>query len=135
MALLTIILSIPIVIILQTLLDGYASNYPGSRGFQDDIKEKNDEGKEGEKSENAEIDLKIKIEKEKDKTNIASKLRNSTRESAFGEQIKRGIIKGSASTTLSPSEISQTAYAGKHSLITIHLFDTVSIYFYFLRFF
>lgn len=103
-ALLSAIMSIPILIMLNKSLDRYSGNWPGSRGFEDDLNEVK-KGKEiGGASKRKRDDVHVPT--------VAEKLRNSTRESAFGEEIKKGLLSGSAIDVASDPNISQIAYTG-----------------------
>ena len=89
---------------LNMTLNRYGSNWPSSRGFEDDfynVKKREEEGKAG----------KLKRDDVRG-SSVAEMLRNSTRESAFAEEIKNGIMKGTATDTNTPSDISQIAYTG-----------------------
>jgi hypothetical protein len=102
-ALLTTILSAPLLVAVTYVLDTYASTWPGSRGIEDDVgKEKVSEGeKNGEKSEeNVELD-------------IAAQLRNSTRKSEFQEVIKKAVLRGGMAGKDPTAELVKFAYAGK----------------------
>ena len=111
-ALLTVILSIPILLFLNYLLNGYASNYPGSRSLDDEVSEKE------------EIDSKNPSKKSSTPNTTATELlRNSTSPSAFGAELKKGLPAGNTVDYRSINIISQTSYAGKSR----HSFDLNSI--------
>jgi FtsZ-interacting cell division protein ZipA len=112
-SLLTLLLSVPLIILVHLLIDKYASRWPGSRGFEDDItKEMN---KEKEKEEGEEEDT--KRSKSKD---AASTLWNSACKSEFGEVVKRSVpIEATAGVDAHVGQ-SQMAYAGKPTA-SLHL--------------
>ena len=102
-ALLTVILSIPLLLFVNYLLNGYASNYPGSRGLHDEVV--------------AEEEMASKNHSQKcsaPNTTAAELLRNSTASSAFGVELKKGLPAGNAVDYRSINFISQTSYAGKN---------------------
>jgi hypothetical protein len=103
-ALLTAILSTPLLVAVTFVLDTYASTWPGSRGVEDDvskIEEDLDDDKTCEKSDEiAEPDT-------------AAVLRNSTRKSEFGDVIKRAVLRGGTAGKDTAAEIAQLAYAGE----------------------
>ena len=102
-ALLTTILSIPILFLLKYLINGYASNYPGSRNLEDEV---------GEEEEMA-----SKNPSKKSSTpnaTAAEILRNSTSFSAFGAELKKGLPAGNAVDYRSINITSQFSYAGKN---------------------
>ena len=105
-ALLTTILSMPILLLLNYLLNGYASNYPGSRGLDDKV------------GEEEEIDG-TNPSKKSSTSNItaAEILRNSTSSAAFGAELKKGLPAGNTVDYRSINITSQISYAGenKHS--------------------
>ena len=82
----------------------YASNYPGSRGFEDDMKLKLDNEK---KNKNTEDD----VESPRPKS-VAEKLRNSEHVSPFGLVIDKGRTAGHAVEHNTADTIAQIAYAG-----------------------
>ena len=86
---------------LKKALDRYASNRPGSRSFEDDLV---DVGKSAEGGKNNQSHIQT--------SSVAEELRNSRCESAFADEIKRGISRGTAVDTNTASDISQIAYAG-----------------------
>ena len=103
-ALLSAIMSIPVLIMLKTTLDRYGCNWPGSRGFEDDLINVKKVGERGDLGKNKRIDVR--------QISVAEKLRNSTRESAFGEEIKKRLLSGSAIDVASDPNISQIVYTG-----------------------
>ena len=103
-ALLSAIMSIPILIMLNKSLDRYSGNWPGSRGFEDDLDEATKGEEIGKARKSERVDIRV--------SNVAEKLRNSTRESAFGEEIKKGLLSGSAIDVASDPNTSQIAYTG-----------------------
>ena len=118
-ALLTTILSVPILILLNYLLNGYASNYPGSRSLDDEI------GKEDE------IDG-TNPSKKSSTSNItaAEILRNSMSSSAFGAKLRKGLPAGDTVDYRSINITSQNSYAGKREQSFDHksfLVDTSSV--------
>ena len=112
-ALLTTILSIPILLVLNYLLNGYASNYPGSRGIHD---------KAGEEEEIATKKKPFKISSAPSIT-AAEILRNSASSSAFGAELKKGLPTGITVNYWSINITSQFSYAGKSK----HSFDLDSL--------
>ena len=106
-ALLTAIMSIPILTMLNMALDRYANNRPGSRSFEDDLV---DVGKSAEGGKNNQSHIQT--------SSVAKELRNSRFESAFADEIKRGISRGTAVDTNTASDISQIAYAGTLLAVT-----------------
>jgi hypothetical protein len=103
-ALLTAILSTPLLVAVTYVLDTYASTWPGSRGVEDDVG-KIEEDLEGEKTDE-------KSEKTGE-LDTAAVLRNSTRKSEFGEVIKRAVLNGGMSGKDTAAEIAQLAYTGE----------------------
>lgn len=103
-ALLTAVMSIPFIVIIEFVLEGSASNVPGSRGFEDDI--------------NFEKEEKIKEAEAFQKLNSSNELLKTSRQSAFGEMIKKGVLSGGASKKVSSSEVAQMAYAGEFEWMT-----------------
>ena len=103
-SLLTLILSVPLIILVHLLIDKYASRWPGSRGFEDDITdEMSKEKEEGEEDD-------TKHSKNKD---AASMLWNSACKSEFGEAVKSSVpIEATAGVDAHVGQ-SQMAYAGK----------------------
>ena len=100
-ALLTTILSIPILFLLKYLINGYASNYPGSRSLHDEV------------GEEEEIESKNPSKKSSTpKTTAAEILRNSTSSSAFGEELRKGLPAGNAVDYRSINITTQNSYAG-----------------------
>ena len=98
MALLTTFLSIPILLLLRYLLDGYASRWPG-RGAADEFEVG---GKQP-----------VKDQAHRDTTlnaAIADVRRNS---SAFGREVKKGMPARDSIDWSTAGTISQMAYAGK----------------------
>ena len=104
MSLLTLILSVPLIIVVHLLIDNYASRWPGSRGFEDDITEElSKEKEEGEDDD-------TKHSKNKD---AASMLWDSACKSEFGEVVKSSVpIEATAGVDAHVGQ-SQMAYAGK----------------------
>ena len=86
---------------LNMALDRYANNWPGSRCFEDDLR---DVRKSAEESKNNRSNIQT--------SSVAEELRNSRCESAFADEIKRGMSRGTAIDTNSASDISQIVYAG-----------------------
>ena len=82
-ALLTTLLSIPILLLLNYLLNGYASNYPGSRGLHDEIGEEEEMASKNPSKKSSTVN-----------TTSAEILRNSTSSSAFGEELRKGLPAG-----------------------------------------
>ena len=115
-------MSIPILVMLNMTLNRYGSNWPGKRGFEDDFdneKKVKEEGKVGKFKRN-----------NVNGSTVAEILRNSTCESAFAEEIKKGIMRGTATDTNTPSDISQIAYAGmshdlSYCIVRVHHFDII----------
>ena len=103
-ALLSAIMSIPVIIMLKTTLDRYGCNWPGSRGFEDDLINVKKVSERGNVGKNKRSDV--------SQISVAEKLRNSTRASAFGEEIKKGLLSGSAINVASDPNISQIVYTG-----------------------
>ena len=100
-ALLTTILSLPILLSLNYLLNGYASNYPGSRGLNDEV------------GDEEEMDSTIPSTKSSaPNTTAAEILRNSTSFSAFGAELKKGLPAGNAVDYRSINITTQNSYAG-----------------------
>ena len=104
MSLLTLLLSVPLIIIIHIIIDNYASRWPGSRGFEDDITEEMIKEKAKKKEEDT------KRSKNKD---AASMLWNSACKSEFGEVVKSSAPGKASSGVDAQVEISQMAYAGK----------------------
>ena len=102
-ALLTVILSIPILLVLNYLLNGYASNYPGSRSLDDEVVEE---------KEIASTDPSKKSSASS--TTAAEILRNSTSSSAFGAELTKGLPAGGTVDYRSINVTSQFSYAGKN---------------------
>ena len=116
-ALLTTILSIPILFLLKYLINGYASNYPGSRNLEDEV---------GEEEEMA-----SKNPSKKSSTpnaTAAEILRNSTSFSAFGAELKKGLPAGNAVDYRGINITSQNSYAGKNKQTLDLNFLLVGIY-------
>ena len=99
-ALLTTILSVPLLVVFTFVLEQYASTWPGSRGIEDDV------GKE----EDLELDDNGENTAGPDS---AGALRHSTRKSDFEEVIKRAVLRSGMSGKDLSAEIVQRAYAGK----------------------
>ena len=93
----------------------YASNYPGSRGFEDDMKLKLDNEK---KNKNTEDD----VESPRPKS-VAEKLRNSEHVSPFGLVIDKGRTAGHAVEHNTADTIAQIAYAGMLKDDAVFFFD------------
>jgi hypothetical protein len=102
-SLLTLLLSVPLIIIIHMIIDNYASRWPGSRGFEDDITEEMSK-------EKAKKEEDTKRSKNKD---AASMLWNSACKSEFGEVVKSSAPGKASSGVDAQVEISQMAYAGK----------------------
>ena len=102
----------PILLLLNYLLNGYASNYPGSRGLDDKVSEQ---------GERASTNLSKKSSTPN--TTAAVILRSSTSPSAFGAELKKGLPAGNTVDYRSINFISQTSYAGKSR----HSFDLNSL--------
>ena len=101
-ALLTTILSIPILFLLKYLINGYASNYPGSRSLHDEV------------GEEEEIDSKNPSKKSRTpNTTTAEILRNSTSSAAFGAELKKGLPADNTVDYQSMNITSQISYAGE----------------------
>ena len=94
-SLLTMIMTVPIVMILHYILEEYAGRWPGSRGFEDDV---GDDAKS--------------LDKMKADESVAIALRNASRQSDYGEVIKRGAMKGGMAGRDPAAEMAQMAYAG-----------------------
>ena len=101
-ALLTTLLSIPILLLLKYLINGYASNYPGSRRLDD-------EGGEEEEMSSKNPSKKSSTPN----TTAAEILRNSTSSAAFGAELKKGLPAGNSVDYRSINITSQFSYAGK----------------------
>ena len=116
MALLTTLLSIPILLLLEYLINGYASNYPGSRGLDDEVVEEDEMAS-------------TKLSKKSSAPNItaAELLRNSTSSAAFGAELKKGLPAGNTVDYRSINITSQFSYAGKRkeSIDLLSLFVNV----------
>ena len=101
-ALLTTILSIPILLLFNFLLNGYASNYPGSRRLDDEV------------GEEEEIDSTNASKKSSTRNTTTSEiLRNSTSTSAFGMKLRKGLPAGDTVDYRSMNITSQNSYIGK----------------------
>ena len=96
-ALLTAILSLPIILIVQFVLTTYASNYPGDRGYEKDIEKENADQKVAEFEASKEL------------------LRPGGL-SNFGEILKNGVLRGSFSKQVSTAEVAKMAYTGKQAM-------------------
>ena len=111
-SLLTLLLSVPLIIIIHLLIDKFASRWPGSRGFEDDIT------KEMSKQINNKDVKRLKVK------DAAAMLWNTACKSEFGEVVKTSAqIKASAGVD-TQTEQSQMAYTGKPiylSYIYVHL--------------
>ena len=106
-ALLTIILSIPILILLKCVLNGYASNFPGSRGLRhrDDLEDLT--------HTESDQDLGRGKDKDKDSASQASSrdlLPPAT--TTFGREMSKGLLTGRAADYTTSESISQLAYSG-----------------------
>ena len=106
-ALLTAIISIPIIAFLQWLITGYARAWPGGRAGGDKFENEERESRE--------------ISKRKKSLNSApdAMLRNSTFTSAFGRELKKGLRTSSALDYHSAGIVAQMAYAGTHSTFNL----------------
>ena len=103
-ALLTTILSIPILFLLKYLINGYASNYPGSRSLNDKVDDEEEmTGTDPSKKSNTPNTTAVEI------------LRNSTSSAAFGAELKKGLPAGNAVDYQSINITSQFSYAGKNN--------------------
>ena len=100
-ALLTTILSVPLLVAFTFVLEQYASTWPGSRGIEDDV---------GKVDEDPELDDNGESTVEPDS---AAALRQSTRKSDFEEVIKRAVLRGGMAGKDLSVETVQRAYAGK----------------------
>jgi hypothetical protein len=99
-ALLSTILSLPLLVVFTFVLEQYGSTWPGSRGIEDDV------GKEE--------DLELDDNGENTAgTYSADALRHSTRKSDFEDVIKRAVLRGGMSGKDPSAEFAQRAYAGK----------------------
>ena len=93
--------------LLHYILNAYASNWPGSRGF-DDVKKIETADKQSEK-ENSSSQNEIR------KLSTVAKLSsNSSFSLAFGEVIMRTLPKGKAVDYNTANAMSQIAYAGMY---------------------
>ena len=102
MALLTTLLSIPILLLLEYLINGYASNYPGSRGLDDEVgEEEESSSKNPSKKSNT------------PNTTASEILRNSTSSAAFGAELKKGLPADNTVDYQSMNITSQISYAGE----------------------
>ena len=99
-ALLTTILSLPLLVVFTFVLEQYGSTWPGSRGIEDDV------GKE----EDLELDDNGENTAGPDS---ADALRHSTRKSDFEDVIKRAVSRGGMSGKDPNAEFAQRAYTGK----------------------
>jgi hypothetical protein len=99
-ALLTTILSVPLLVAFTFVLEQYGSTWPGSRGIEDDVGKDEDP----EPDDNGESAV---------GPDSAAALRHSTRKSDFEEVIKRAVLRGGMSGKDLSAEIVQRAYAGK----------------------
>lgn len=86
------------------IIDNYASRWPGSRGFEDDITEEMSKEKAKKKEEDT---------KRSQKKDAASMLWNSACKSEFGEVVKSSAPAKASAGVDAQVEISQMAYAGK----------------------
>jgi hypothetical protein len=96
-ALLTTILSLPLLVVFTFVLEQYGSTWPGSRGIEDDV------GKEED----------LELDDNTAGTDSADALRHSTRKSDFEDVIKRAVLRGGMSGKDPSAEFAQRAYAGK----------------------
>ena len=94
------------------LINGHASNYPGSRGLDDEVGEEEEIGSKNSSKKNRTAN-----------TTAAEILRNSTSSSAFGAELKKGLPAGNAADYRSINITSQFSYAGKNKWS----FDLVSL--------
>ena len=101
-ALLTTILSIPILLVLKYLINGYASNYPGSRRLDDEVGEEEEISSTNPSKKNRTPNI-----------TAAEILRNSTSSLAFGMQLRKGLPAGDAVDYRSINITSQNSYAGE----------------------
>ena len=90
-------------------MNRYGGRWPASHGFEDDIA--------NDRQTTKDVDAAMSSKKFDDtgddrEFNTAELLRNSKRDSAFGTEIKNGIIQGTAVDLNTPADISQIAYAG-----------------------
>ena len=99
-ALLTTILSVPLLVAFTFVLEQYGSTWPGSRGIDDVV------GKDG-----VDPDLDDNCESAVAPDSAAA-LRNSTRASDFEEVIKRAALRGGMSGKDLSAVIVQRAYTG-----------------------
>ena len=100
-ALLTIILSIPILLFLHYLINGYGSNWPGGRSRPDD------EGLDPDHFTRKQFDKNIT-----ENVSSAEVLRNSLYSIAFGKELKKGQPEGNTVDYRSINITAQIAYAG-----------------------
>ena len=80
-------------------LDRYAGSWPVSRGYEEKL---------------AKVEKRRKAEgnKASEILTVAERLRNSTRELAFGVEIKKRLLSGNVADSSPPSTLSQIAYSG-----------------------
>ena len=104
-ALLTVLLSVPIVLILNFVLDAYASNVPGSQDF-------------GEGSVR---------EEENEQVGASDELLRAGGQSEFEEMIRNDMMSGPLNKSISPSEFSQQTYAGEFAAILFLIYSQVLI--------
>ena len=106
-------MSIPITVILHKLLHGPASRWPGRRGFEDDVGKNHKNSKNGENGEEgANEQHRENLKRALHAIETGERLRNENRESAFGEAIKQGIVRGNAADMSTVSEMANIAYGG-----------------------
>ena len=121
-ALLTVILSIPLFLFVNYLLNSYASNYPGSRGHDDEVVEEEEMARKNHSQKSSAPNI-----------TAAELLRNSTASSAFGVELKKGLPAGNTVDYRSINFISQTSYAGKYkqpsdlNFLFVDAFPVVSV--------
>ena len=127
-SLLTLLLSVPLIIIIHLLIDNYASRWPGSRGFEDDIAEEMSKEKENKESK-----------EHTGQEDAVAMIWDSACKSEFGEIVKKSV----QVNTEAHIEESQMAYAGKPIYLSYmlcsftnssYLLETFCLYFllYFL---
>ena len=131
-ALLTTIVTIPIIILLHYILNSYASNWPGSRGFVDDMnftdqKEQNgQQGQKGQKNQSNDNDI--------ENITTAEKIKIVTYSSPLGEEIKKKLPPGNTVDYTTANAISQMAYAGTYVHFDINVTTYAATIFYFFIF-
>ena len=115
-ALLTTILSLPIFVLMKYVLEGSASNWPGSRESIDDV--------------GAEVDPpgSNPVVKKDTPSTAAEILRNSASSSAFSKELQKGLRAGDILDSYSAGVISQMAYAGTFAKSLEFLSTEVTIF-------